>query len=112
METMLAFDFWIIFNDKFDELVKNYNFTINDDSYFVESITNDKYSISIDYHTHPQFDEAELSVEILDIKTNNKLYENKYLLINIANGTIIKLEEPVENFMDKFFDEIIKKINI
>lgn len=41
----------------------------------MKSITNDKYSIVIDYYTHPQFKEVELSDEILYIDTNNKIYE-------------------------------------
>lgn len=74
----------------------------------MKSITNDKYLINIDYYTHPQFDE----VEILYTNTYNKLYDNKYILIKNANTTTITLEEPVENFMNNLFDEIIKKINV
>lgn len=53
METILSVDFWKLFNNKFNELVKNYNFIKDTNSYSIESITNDKYSIIIDYYTHP-----------------------------------------------------------
>jgi len=112
METILSVDFWNLFNNKFNEFVKNYNFIKNTNSYSISSITNDKYLIEIVYYTHPQFDEIELLIEILDINANNIIYENKYLLINNADRTTITLKEPVKYFMDIFFNEIIKKINV
>lgn len=112
MEIILSDNFWKLFYDKFNELIKNYNFKKVSDTYYFEIITNDKFTIKIDYCTHPQFDEVKLCVYTFDNITNNKLYENTYLLINNADTTTITLEEPVENFMNKFFDEIIKKIAI
>lgn len=112
METILSDNFWNLFHDKFNELVKNYNFIKSINSYNMESITNDKYLIEIDYYTHPQFEEVQLSVKILYIDTNDKLYEKKYILLENIYKTTITLEESIENFINKFFDEIIKKINV
>ena len=111
METVLSVDFWNLFYKKFDELVKNYNFTKDNNTCYQELITNNQYSIVISNYTHPQFDEVELSVEILCTNTNNKLYENKYVLINNYNRTKITLEKPMEHFINDFFDEIIEKLN-
>ena len=87
---------------KLNKLVKNYNFTKDTNGYSMKSITNDKYLINIDYYTHPQFDEVELSVEILYTNTNNKLYKKKYILLENIDRTRIILEEPIENFMNNF----------
>lgn len=92
MKTVSPIDFWNMFYEKFNKHVKKYNFTKDTNSCCVETVKNVKYSIEIDYYTHPQFDEVELCVYIFDNITNNKLYKNKYLLINNADRTTMTLE--------------------
>ena len=52
MKIVLSVDFWNLFYNKFNELVKNYNFTKNVNVRCIESIANDKYLINIDYYTN------------------------------------------------------------
>lgn len=110
LNTIKTKDFWKLFDHELNKLVKNYNFTNNNNTCYDISITNLKYSIDVYSSTHPQFDEVELEIWIKDINSNVQIYNNKYLLINNHDRTTITLEEPAETFIKNFFDEIIKII--
>ena len=111
--TVLSSDFWNLFIENINELCDKYNLINNKNCYEMYNLSNDNYVIEIDEYSHPQYEEIELHIMIIDKNNNHDVkYKNTYLFLDADGGrTKLNLPKPLNEFIDEIFHNLHLCIN-
>ena len=109
--TVLSSDFWNLFIENINELCDKYNLINNKNCYEMYNLSNDNYVIEIDEYSHPQYEEIELHIMIIDKNNNNFEYKNTYLFLDTGDRKNFILPNPLNEFIDEIFHNLHLCIN-
>ena len=109
--TVLSSDFWNLIYENTNKLCNQYNLIKNEKCYEMYNLSNDNYVITIDEYSHPQCEEIELQIIIIDKNNNNEVkYKNTYLLLDSGDRKDITLPKPMNEFIDEIFNKLKEQL--
>ena len=102
--------FWEIFSKNIDELCDQHNLINTKGCYEIYKIYNDNYVITIDECSHPQFEEIELKIVLINKNNSEVKYKNTYLLLNNWDSTNLTLPKPINEFIDEVLNNLKEQL--